>query len=219
MAPKYRSIVIDIDSTLSALEGIDWLGAQRGEEIRAQVTESTDRAMRGEIPIAAVFGSRLALVAPSREEIAKLAEQYISRVQPGARESLAKLTNAGVRIILVSAGLYEAVLPLAQHLGVPDADVHAVHIYFTNDGAFAGFDEDSLVTRNGGKAVVVRTLTLEHPILGVGDGISDLEAKTWNPPGVDAFAAYTSVVERPEVVRGADYIVRNFEELVAIVLD
>ncbi len=217
MAPRFRSVAIDIDSTLSAIEGIDWLGAQRGEEIRAQVAESTDRAMRGEIPIASVFGSRLGLVSPTREEIARLANEYIARVQAGAKESLATLTNSGVRIILVSAGLYEAVLPLSRYLGVPDSDVHAVHIRFTNDGAYAGFDEDSPVTRNGGKAVVVRSLALEHPILGVGDGISDLEMKTANPPAIDAFAAYTGVVTRNEVVSRADYVIQNFDELTALV--
>ncbi len=218
MAPKFQSVVIDIDSTLSAIEGIDWLAAQRGETIRAQVAESTERAMRGELSIASVFGSRLALVAPSRDEIEKLADEYIARVQPDAKESLAALATAGVRIILVSAGLYEAVLPLAHHLGIHDADVHAVHVHFTTDGAYAGFDEDSPVTRNGGKAVVVRSLELEHAILGVGDGITDLEIRTATPPVIDAFAAYTGVVTRKEVVNHADYVIQNFEELVAIVL-
>jgi phosphoserine phosphatase len=218
MALKFRSVVIDIDSTLSAIEGIDWLAAHRGETIRAQVAEATERAMRGEISVASVFGSRLALVAPSREEIEKLGEQYIARVQPDAKESLATLTNAGVRIILVSAGLYEAVLPLARYLGIQAADVHAVHVHFTNDGAYAGFDADSPVTRNGGKAVVVRSLELEHAILGVGDGITDLEIRTANPPAIDAFAAYTGVITRKEVVRGADYVLRNFEELTTLVL-
>jgi phosphoserine phosphatase len=219
MAPKFRSVVIDIDSTLSAIEGIDWLGGQRGEMIRERVAEATQRAMRGEIPIASVFGSRLALVSPSRDEISKLGEEYIARVQPDAKESLAALATAGVRIVLVSAGLYEAVLPLARYLGIQDADVHAVHIHFTNDGAYAGFDEDSPVTRNGGKAVVVRSLALEHAILGVGDGITDLEIRTANPPVIDAFAAYTGVVTRNEVVSHADYIIANFEALAALVLD
>ena len=218
MAPKFRSVVIDIDSTLSAIEGIDWLAARRGETIRAQVTESTERAMRGEISVASVFGSRLTLVAPSRDEIAKLGEEYVARVQLDAKQSLATLADAGVRIVLVSAGLYEGVLPLARHLGIPDADVHAVHLYFTNDGAYAGFDEDSPVTRNGGKAVVVRSLALEHAILGVGDGITDLEIRTANPPAIDAFAAYTGVVTRKGVVNRADYVIQNFEELIAIVL-
>ena len=218
MAPKFWSVAVDIDSTLSAIEGIDWLAAQRGETIRAQVAETTDRAMRGEISVASVFGSRLTLVAPSRAEIEKLGGEYIARVQPDAKQSLAALANAGVRIVLVSAGLYEAVLPLAHHLGIPDADVHAVHIHFTNEGAYAGFDEDSPVTRNGGKAVVVRSLALAHPILGVGDGITDLETRIANPPAVDAFAAYTGVITRNEVVRGADYVLRNFDELMALVL-
>lgn len=218
MPSKFRSVVIDIDSTLSAIEGIDWLAAQRGEAIRAQVADATTRAMRGEISVESVFGSRLALVAPSRDEIAKLGQEYIARVQPDAKESLATFAKSGIRIVLVSAGLYEAVLPLGRYLGIPDADVHAVHIHFTNDGAYAGFDEDSPVTRNGGKAVVVRSLELEHAVLGVGDGITDLEVRTANPPAIDAFAAYTGVVTRREVVSRADYVIRNFAELVEIVV-
>jgi phosphoserine phosphatase len=175
--------------------------------------------MRGEISVASVFGSRLALVAPSRAEIGKLGQEYIARVQPDARESLGTLADAGVRIVLVSAGLYEAVLPLAHHLGISDADMHAVHVHFTNDGAYAGFDEDSPLTRNEGKAVVVRSLALEHSILGVGDGITDLETRMANPPAVDAFAAYTGVVTREEIMSRADYVISNFGALVSLVLD
>ena len=39
----------------------------------------------------------------------------------------AELT-VGVRVAIVSGGLRAALLPLAAHLGVPDADVHAVEI-------------------------------------------------------------------------------------------
>ena len=215
---KFRSVVLDVDSTLSAIEGIDWLGAQRGDAIRAQVADATARAMRGEISVAAVFGSRLAMVSPTREEIERLSEEYVKRAEPGAKEFIAEMKNVGVGVTLVSAGLREAVMPLAQHLGVADAALNAVHVHFGEDGSYAGYDEMSPVTRNGGKAVLLRSLTLAHPILGVGDGITDLEMKTSTPPAVDELAAYTGVVERQEVVRYADYVVRNFRELLELVL-
>jgi phosphoserine phosphatase len=217
-APRFRSVVVDVDSTLSAVEGIDWLASQRSDALRAQVAEATDRAMRGEISLTDIFEARMNLVAPSRDEVAALAREYVFRVEPGAAESLAMLTNAGVRLILVSGGIREAILPLARHLGIPDQDVNAVAVYFADGGAYKGFDQNSPMTRNGGKAEMVHSLSLEKPILGVGDGITDLEVRTAIPPAVDAFAAYTGVIERPVVTSAADYIIRTFAELPPIVL-
>ena len=54
--------MLDVDSTLSAVEGIDWLAALRSEAVRERVAEVTDRAMRGEVPLAAVYAERLAAV-------------------------------------------------------------------------------------------------------------------------------------------------------------
>jgi phosphoserine phosphatase len=175
--------------------------------------------MLGEIPVAEIFASRMDLVAPSLEEVEALAREYVSRVERGAPESLAKLTNAGVRVVLVSGGLRDAILPLARHLGVPDRDVNAVAIYFAEGGAYSGFDRASPMTRNGGKAEMIRSLSLARPILGVGDGITDLEVRTADPPAIDAFAAYTGVIDRPIVTSAADYVIRNFDELPGIVLD
>ena len=76
----------------------------------------------------------------------------------------------------------------------------------------------SPLTQNGGKAIVVRNLNLPRPILAVGDGVTDAEMKTVDPPAVDAFAAYTGVVERAPVVSVADYTIKSFEELLALIL-
>ena len=209
--------MLDVDSTLAAIEGIDWLAGLRGEAVRRQVAEATDRVMRGEARVGDVYTDRLMLIAPTRSEIAALADEYVARVQPGARECLAKLTNAGVRIILVTAALTEAVRPLAEYVGVPLDQVNAVPVFFEQDGQFAGF-ADSPLTRNGGKAAIVRSLGLQHPIVGVGDGITDLELRILDPPAVDAFVAYAGVVEREPIVRAADYVVRSFKDLLPIVL-
>ena len=218
MALQFKSVVVDVDSTLSAVEGIDWLAAQRSDALRAQVAEATDRAMRGEIQLTDIFAARMNLVAPSRDQVAALAAEYVSRLEPDAAESLAKLTNAGVHVVLVSGGIREAILPLARHLGIPDQDLNAVAVYFSEGGEYKGFDQNSPMTRNGGKAEMVRSLSLAKPILGVGDGITDLETRTAIPPAVDAFAAYTGVIDRPIVTSAADYIIQSFEELPRIVL-
>jgi phosphoserine phosphatase len=174
--------------------------------------------MRGEIPLESVYAERITAVAPSRSDVEALAEAYLERIEAGAQESLAKLTNSGIRIVLLTGGLRDAILPLALKVGLSPEDVNAVRVYFTRDGAYLGFDGDSPFTRNGGKAEVARSLALEHPILGVGDGFTDLELKTLSPAAVDSFAAYTGVIDRPGVSAAADYVIANFRELTLLVL-
>jgi Phosphoserine phosphatase len=213
---RFKSLVLDVDSTLSAIEGIDWLASLRSESVRRRVAEITERAMSGEVALGSIYAERLAAVMPTREEIGRLGSEYVERMEESTRESLAELTNIGVKVVLVSAGIREAILPLASVLGVPSSDVHAVRVYFTESGNYAGFNAESPLTQNGGKATVVRGLGLPRPILAVGDGLTDAELRTIDPPAVDAFAAYTGVVERAPVVRVADYTIRSFEELPAL---
>jgi phosphoserine phosphatase len=211
-------VVLDVDSTLCAIEGIDWLASRRDASLRDRVAQTTDLAMRGKIPIASVYADRLNAVRPSRKEIVELSRAYVDRIEAGAAKSLAKLTKSGVRVVLVTGGIRDAILPVAEVIGLPESAVNAVALYFTESGEFTGFDGQSPLTRNGGKVEVVRRLGLERPSLGVGDGVTDLELRTAEPPAVDAFVAYTGVVKREPVVRGADYVISGFDELPEIVL-
>jgi phosphoserine phosphatase len=210
----FQSIIVDVDSTLCGIEGIDWLADRRGATLGAQVTELTDRAMRGDIPLDAVYGERLALVRPSRDDVAALAAAYAASLAPQAAYALLRLRAAGKRLVLVSGGLREAILPMATRLGIPDRDVRAVSIRFDGDGKYKNFDAASpLVTANG-KRVVAESLALPRRILAMGDGATDLAMR----PAVDAFAAYTGFVRRENVVSSADVVLESFDQLVEIVL-
>ena len=210
--------MFDVDSTLCAIEGIDWLASRRDDALRERVARTTELAMRGEIAVKDVYAERLSAVRPSFEEIVELGRAYVDRIEPGARESLAKLTNSGIHVVLVTGGIREAILPLAAALGLAASAVNAVSIHFGESGEYGGFDDRSPLTRNAGKVEVVRALGLERPTLGVGDGITDLELRTADPRAVDAFVAYTGVVAREPVVSGADYVIESFDELTHIVL-
>ena len=210
-------MVFDVDSTLCAIEGIDWLASRRDAALRDRVARTTEMAMRGEIAVEDVYAERLNAVRPSYDDILELARAYVDRVEPDAERSLALLTNAGIRVVLVTGGIRQAILPLASALGLPESAVNAVSVHFGESGEYGGFDDQSPLTRNGGKVEVVRSLGLDRPALGVGDGITDLELKTADPPAVDAFVAYTGVVARDAVVTGADYVIRAFGELPGIV--
>jgi phosphoserine phosphatase len=211
---RFNSVVLDVDSTLSGIEGIDWLAAQRGEEVAAWSATLTDKAMRGEIPIEAVYGERMRAVKPSRTEIVKLGQEYVDRVATGARETLRMLRAANVQLVMVSGGLREAILPLATLLGVDAGALYAVSVFFDDDGNYAGFDDGSPLTRQTGKRTTVASMGLRGPILAVGDGMTDSEMKSV----VDGFAAFTGFTRRTPVIERADFIVENFDQLRELVL-
>jgi phosphoserine phosphatase len=211
---RFKSIVFDVDSTLSGIEGIDWLAAQRGPDIEAWSASLTERAMTGELPIEAVYGERMGKVRPRKTEIEELGRIYVERIARGAREMFAELRQCGIEAVMVSGGLREAILPLAQELGVDASKVHAVSIYFDDRGGYAGFEEGSLMTRQNGKRQTVRDMGLRGPILAVGDGVTDSEIR----PVVDGFAAFTGFTRREPVIQRADYVVENFDQLREIIL-
>jgi phosphoserine phosphatase len=211
---KFRTVVFDCDSTLSAVEGIEELARDHREE----VTRLTTMAMNGQLPLEEVYGRRLELIRPRRQDVERIGQLYIRRLVPDAVEAVRALQRAGVAVQVLSGGLLPPVARVAAHLGIDPARVAAVDIYFDTAGAYAGFDRTSPLARSGGKRhwLEERARELPRPVLLVGDGATDLEAR----PAVDAFAAFTGVVERPDVARKADYVLRgpSLMELTDLVL-
>ena len=216
--PRYRTVILDVDSTLSRTEGIDWLAALRGNTLTREIEAVTNRAMRGEIRLEDVYASRLEAIRPTRAEIEALGQEYVRTAMPGAHAAVSALRGAGVHVIIVSGGIRQAVLVLGRWLAVADDDVHAVGLGFTQSGDYGGFDAESPLARSGGKPVLLRRLDVLRPVLAVGDGITDAELRTVNPPAVDALVAFTGVVARAPVVAAADFCIDNFSQLLPIVV-
>ncbi len=213
--PRYGTVVFDCDSTLSSVEGIEELAGEH----RAEIVALTEAAMRGVVPLEDVYGRRMALVRPSRERLERLGRRYVETIVPDTRETIAALRDEGTEVRVASGGLLPAVLVLTRSLGLPDAAVAAVGVHFGPDGGYAGWDAGSPLAYAGGKRVVLERWApgLPRPILMVGDGATDLEAR----PVVDAFVAFAGVVERPPVVQAADVVVRanTLAPILALALD
>lgn len=211
---RFSSVVLDTDSTLSGIEGIDWLASLRGPVIERRIARLTEDAMQGVTTLESVYGERLKVVKPTFLEVTQLGQAYLQEMAPLARESLASLREAGIQLVIVSGGLRQALLPLARELGLEDETVHAVRVFFDERGNYAGFDERSVLTQQAGKRETVAQMTLKRPILAVGDGMTDMEIE----PVADAFAVFTGFIRRESVVRRARYELQSFDQLKELVL-
>lgn len=206
---KFRTVILDVDSTLSRIEGIEWLAGKRGPEVLRRISEVTERAMRGELEFDGVYAARLDAVRPDRREVEELGEAYVANIAPGAVETVGKLRSAGVRVLIVSGGILQPVLRLAAHAAIPASEVHAVKMNFSEAGEYAGYDHDHPCSKQFGKRTVISSLDLELPSLLIGDGMTDAEVK----PAVNAFAAFTGAVRRDAIVRLADFEITSFPQL------
>ncbi len=195
---KFKFVFFDVDSTLVTIEGIDVLAAGNPEIVRL-----TEAAMNGEIPLDQVYGRRLEIIRPTRAQVDALGAQYVSSLVDGAEETIAALQAAGAVIHLVTAGIAQAIAPLAQRLNV--RNVHAVALQFDAAGSYVDYDRRSLLARAGGKELVVRNVLTRSKgnAAFIGDGVTDLETK----PVVDLFIGFGGVHVRPKVKENADVYV------------
>ena len=194
----FRSVVFDCDSTLVSIEGIDELAAEKIDEVRAL----TELAMEGKIALEEVYGRRLAIIDPTREQVDDIGRRYVEALVEDARAVVAALHWLGKEVRVISGGLLPPVLAVAAVLGIEGAKVAAVDISFDGEGRYLDYERDSPLARSGGKPDVLAKWALPRPALLVGDGATDLEGRA----AVDCFAAFMGVAFRESVAAGADVV-------------
>jgi len=173
---SYDIICFDCDSTLSKIEGIDELARRAG--VGQEIARLTDAAMNGELLLEAVYGKRLETIRPDKAGINWLANLYITEIVEGAKEVFATLLAQEKEVHIISGGLRQAILPLARLLHLPEIQVHAVDIFFTEEGNYQAYDENSPLARSGGKGDICRQLLNgKDSLVMIGDGKTDMEAK------------------------------------------
>lgn len=202
MRSRFRFVFFDVDSTLVTIEGIDVLAGGNPEIVRL-----TDAAMDGRVPLDDVYRRRLEIIRPTREDIAALGRRYVESLTEGAEQTIAALREAGADIHLVTAGIAQAIDPLARHLGIAPRAVHAVSLSFDSSGRYAGFDSRSLLTRAGGKELVVHSILAraKGKSAFVGDGVTDLDAMRV----VDLFIGFGGVQVRDLVKEKSEVYVTD----------
>lgn len=207
---NFEIICFDCDSTLSKIEGIDECAKQVG--LGTEMAQLTEAAMNGELPLEAVYKKRLDLIRPNQAAITALGDLYIAQIVEGVEEVFQTLQQQHKQVHIVSGGLRQAILPLAKFLNLPESQVHAVDIYFNEDGSYRNFNQDSPLAKTGGKAVICQQLSLQpESMVMIGDGKTDLEARQ---VGVTVIG-FGGVVERKIVAEQADFYV-NHTSLVSV---
>ncbi|MDR2244720.1 MAG: phosphoserine phosphatase SerB [Burkholderiales bacterium] len=167
-------LAMDMDSTLITIECIDEIADMIG--IKPQVSEITERAMRGELDFRESLMARVALLKGVPE--AALAEIYESRLilSPGAEAMLEAFHTAGAKSILVSGGFTFFTERLRDRLGFTYAAANTLEIV---DGELTGRVIGEVLGA-AGKAAQLSAFKTKYATPGkpmsvaIGDGAHDL---------------------------------------------
>lgn len=167
---RFATVVLDVDSGISGIDGIEWLAARRGASVARVVAALTAQARAGALPPGHAYRDRLAAIRPHHDDMHALSRAYVDAIVPEAPDAIARLRRAGVRVLIVSHGPGNAMYRLADRLGFETDEVHAVNIRFDALGAYAGFDHTSRLATVADKRVLIDDLSIEGPVLVVGTG-------------------------------------------------
>jgi D-3-phosphoglycerate dehydrogenase / 2-oxoglutarate reductase len=211
------TLVIDFDSTIVRLEGLDELARialaadpERDKAI-ATIEGITRQGMEGTIGIDESLERRLKAVRIERRHVTEVVRLLRRNVSPSFRRLKAAIRRNADRIHVVSSGFREYVEPICVELGMRADHVHCNAFTWSKDGVVTGFDRKSALAKPGGKGVLVRSLRLTRPVIAVGDGATDCEIRDHG--AADEFVAYCENVERESVVQRADRVVRSLDEV------
>ena len=108
-----RLVMMDVDSTLTTTEAIDLLASHAGTG--GLVASITERAMRGELDFESSLRERVATLRGLPAGVFGDVLPCMT-LSPGARELIAALHEAGVRVGVTSGGFSALVGPLAEEL-------------------------------------------------------------------------------------------------------
>jgi phosphoserine phosphatase len=202
--PKFAAVCFDCDGTLTRIEGIDELARRSGRD--AEIAPLTAAAMDGTLSIEDVYARRLEIVRPDRDALEWLGERYVEELVDGACETVAALQRLGKSVYVVSGGLLQPVTKLAEALSIAPDNVRAVAVHLDSAGHYQGFDTNSPLARSDGKAEICRALATRHgPIAMVGDGVTDLAARSSGAYVV----GFGGVAHRKVMAEGADAFVAD----------
>ena len=164
-------IVMDMDSTILAIEVIDELARRHG--VGAEVAAVTERAMRGELDFEASLRARVHKLAglPARVLDELAADLPLS---PGMAPMIAALRARGVVFAIASGGFTFAAEALTAQLGFAHAHANTLEV---RAGALTGLVVGPVVTAER-KAALVAELTARYQltaaqVVAVGDGAND----------------------------------------------
>ncbi|MDN5836620.1 MAG: phosphoserine phosphatase SerB [Nitrosospira sp.] len=167
-------VTMDMDSTLLAIESIDEIADMHG--VKPQVSEITQRTMRGEIVFAESLRQRTALLQGLDQDALQQVYNERVRLSPGAERMLQRMKAAGLKTMVISGGFTFFTDRIKAKLRLDYAAANTLEIV---DGRLTGKVLGEIIGAQG-KADALKRVREElglkrEQVIAIGDGANDLK--------------------------------------------
>ncbi|MCH9031256.1 MAG: HAD-IB family phosphatase [candidate division Zixibacteria bacterium] len=212
---KVRSIVIDFDSTICAVESMDILFEEifreetEREKILHDVKRITRIGMEGNMPFDESLKKRVDLIPSKLIPIERIVSRLKERLSLSFKKFISRVDISCVNV--VSSGFRQLIEPCLTPLGIPKQRIHCNRLILNSAGVFQGVDFDHALAKCDGKERVVTELGLEREIVMIGDGSTD--ARGAQSGVADYFFGYAEFVRRENVLSQANETLTSFDDL------
>ena len=207
------AIVLQVDGTVSAIDGLAWLTARRDRATADSLGELQREAVAQRWGWADLTRARLKQLRPRRAEVNELGAAYLAALVPGAADAAQALRRAGIAVSLASDVAAEALFGVATALGVSPNELYAPRLRFDAIGSYVGCDLNTARVDDAHDATGSPTSASAARTMFVGTRRTAVFA----PRLTDDFVAFSGVVAR-EGVADAVATVGTFAELVGVAL-
>lgn len=168
-----KLLISDMDSTLIAIECIDEIADFMN--IKPQVSEITEAAMRGELDFEGSLTKRVALLSGLNTDTLQNVHDERLKLNPGAEALISGLKAQSIKFALVSGGFTFFTDRLKERLGL---DYARANVLSETDGKLNGSVEGGIIGAQA-KADFLHELCAElniqpNQVIAAGDGANDL---------------------------------------------
>jgi phosphoserine phosphatase len=170
---RKRLFLADMDSTMIGQECIDELADYVG--LKKEVSEITERAMRGEIAFEPALRERVALLKNLPVDVVDEIIEKRSTLTPGGRALVQTMRANGAYTCLVSGGFTLFTGPIGAKIGFNE---HRSNHLILDGEKLAGMVDEPILGREAKLATLIELRTrfglAHHETMAVGDGANDL---------------------------------------------
>jgi D-3-phosphoglycerate dehydrogenase / 2-oxoglutarate reductase len=217
---KYKTILIDFDSTFTQVEALDVLadialeGVADKQLIKQKIVSITQDAMLGKIPFDEALAQRLALIPVSKKAIEQLINELKQKISISILKNKSFFQTFASQIYIVSGGFFDFIFPIVEPFGIQQNHVYANNFIYNVHDDVVGFDANNPLSQAQGKVKLLEQLNLPKPACIIGDGYTDYEIKHFAQ--AETFFLFAENISRNSLVELADYKLNSFDEFVKL---
>lgn len=217
-----KILIIDFDSTINKLEGLDELAKiidhkNGNTQVSEKIKEITDLGMQGEISFTESLNRRMELLNFDQKDLEQLITHLKQNFTDSFINNISKLEEMRDDLIIISGGFKDFIVPCLSEFKFKTENIYANEFIFNKTGVCSGINNQNLLAKDLGKYNIVKSLNLEGELYIIGDGYTDYQIKELG--AADKFIAFTENVARENIIRHADYVAKNFGEVLESITD